>query len=110
MMKLFQIGVVALASLAGCASTTDVLNATQAAAVDTALKRARFEMACPAATGSVLSRQAVDPAIRMSRFGAGGPERYEYTVGVEGCGKRQTAVVICSDASPSDCFATGSRE
>ncbi len=109
MTKLFQIGAIALASLAGCASTTDVLNSTQAVAVDTALKRARFEMACPAATGTVLSRQAVDPAIRMSRFGAGGPERYEYTIGVEGCGKRESAVVICTEGSPADCFATGNR-
>jgi hypothetical protein len=110
MPKLLLIGVAALASLAGCASTTDVLDATQAAAVDTALKRASFEMACPAATGSVLSRKAVDPAVRMTRFGAGGPERYEYTVGVEGCGKRQTAVVICAEGSPADCFSTGSRD
>ncbi len=52
MTSLVFIGVVALAALAGCASTTDVLNATQAAAVDSALARARFEMACPAAACS----------------------------------------------------------
>jgi hypothetical protein len=108
MNKLLQIGAVALASLAGCQTTTDALNATQAAAIDTALKRARFEMACPAATGSVLSRQAIDPAVRMTRFAAGGPERYEYTIGVEGCGKRETSVVICTQDS-TDCFATGNR-
>ena len=88
MNKLLQIGAVALVSLAGCQTTTDMLNATQQAAIDTALKRARFEMACPAATGSVLSRKAIDPAIAMTRFTPGGPERYEYTIGVEGCGKR----------------------
>jgi hypothetical protein len=104
--RLLAISAIALTSLGGCQSTTDVLNATQTAAVDTALERARFEMACPAATGSVLSRRAIDPAVHMSRFGPGGPERYEYTVGIEGCGKRQTAVVICVDGS-SDCFSTG---
>jgi hypothetical protein len=106
MNKLLQICAVTLASLAGCQSTTQMLNATQSAAVDTALKRARFEMACPAATGSVLSRKAIDPVVVMSRFGPGGPERYEYTIGIEGCGKRQTSVVICTGDS-SDCFATG---
>jgi len=108
MTKLLQIGGISLALLAGCATTTDVLNQTQTAAVTTALKRARFEMACPAATGSVLSRKAIDPAIQMTRFGMGGPERYEYTVGVEGCGQRQTAVVICTEG-PSDCFSTGNN-
>jgi hypothetical protein len=108
MRKLFGICVMGLASIGGCQSTTDVLNATQAAAVDTALKRARFEMACPAATGSVLSRKAIDPAVGMTRFGAGGPERYEYTVGVEGCGKRETSVVICTEGS-AECFSTGNR-
>jgi len=108
MKKLFGICVMSLASLAGCQSTNDMLNTTQTAAINTALQRARFEMACPTATGSVLSRVAVDPAIAMTRFTMGGPERYEYTVGVEGCGKRETAVVICSYGS-SDCFSTGNR-
>jgi hypothetical protein len=108
MNKLLQIGAVALVSLAGCQTTTDMLNATQQAAIDTALKRARFEMACPAATGSVLSRKAIDPAIVMTRFTPGGPERYEYTIGVEGCGKRQTSIVICTQDS-TDCFATGNQ-
>jgi len=110
MRKLLHIGIVAMVALNGCASTTDVLNATQATAVDTALKRGRFEMACPTATGSVLSRKAIDPAITMTRFGPGGPERYEYTVGIEGCGKRQTAVVICTQGSPADCFSTGNYQ
>lgn len=108
MTKLLQIGAIALATLAGCASTADTLNATQGVAINTALARARFEMACPAATGSVLSRKAIDPAIQMSRFAMGGPERYEYTVGVEGCGKRMTSVVICTEG-PADCFSTGNQ-
>ena len=82
MTKLLQIGAIALATLAGCASTTDTLNATQAV--------------------------AIDPAIQMSRFAMGGPERYEYTVGVEGCGKRMTSVVICTEG-PADCFSTGNQ-
>jgi hypothetical protein len=73
MRRLLAISVIALMSLGGCQSSTDVFNATQTAAVDTALKRARFEMACPAATGSVLSRRAIDPAVHMSRFGPAAP-------------------------------------
>jgi hypothetical protein len=48
MKKVFAISAISamtLALFAGCQSTTDVLNATQNAAVDTALQRARFEMA-----------------------------------------------------------------
>jgi len=38
----------------------------------------------------------------------GGQERAEYTVGVSGCGKRATYVVVCALGSPS-CFAAASR-
>jgi len=51
-----------------------------------------------------LSREMVAP-ISM-RFGV---ERAEYTVGVEGCGQRQTIVVVCPQDG-SGCFAGGPRE
>ena len=75
-------------------------------ALDTALKRARFDMSCPTATGTVLSKQTIEPAIRNARFA--GPERAEFTIGVEGCGKRETLVVICADGGDG-CFAADSR-
>jgi hypothetical protein len=39
-----------------------------------------------------------------------GTDRAEYTVGVTGCGKRATYVVMCPDnGSNSSCFAAGGR-
>ena len=93
-----------LVGLAGCESTDQQLDAQQQQAVDTALQRVRFDMNCPAATGQVLSREMVAPV--SVRFGV---YRAEYTVGVEGCGQRQTIVVVCPQDG-SGCFAGGERE
>jgi hypothetical protein len=81
----------ALALLAACA-TEETRKATQEFAIDTALPRARAEMNCPEATGTVLSRQSIEP---MVRTGSSGPERYQYMVAIEGCGKKKTSIVIC---------------
>jgi hypothetical protein len=108
MTKLFAISVIALSTVAGCQSTNDLVDATQPAAIETALKRSRVEMSCPAANGTVLSRKPADPTIHLARLRGGGDESYEYTVGVEGCGKRQTAIVVCTEGK-TDCVATGSR-
>jgi hypothetical protein len=106
-MKLhLQLAAIALVALSGCQTTDQILDAQEPAAMDAALKRARFEMNCPDAKASVLSKRLVEPSMRASRFGV--PDRNEYTIGVEGCGKRETAIVVCaSDAS--GCFASGAR-
>jgi hypothetical protein len=93
-----------LVFLAGCESTEQQLDAQQQQAVDTALQRVRFDMNCPSATGQVLSRQMIQPV--SVRFGV---ERAEYTVGVEGCGQKQSIVVLCPQDG-SGCFAGGARE
>jgi hypothetical protein len=93
-----------LALLAGCESTEQQLDAQQAQAVQTAVQRVGFDMNCPSATGQVLSRQMLQPV--SIRFGV---ERAEYTVGVDGCGQRQTIVVVCPQDG-SGCFAGGARE
>lgn len=93
-----------LVGLAGCESTEQQLDQQQQQAVDTALQRVRFDMSCPSATGQVLSRQMIQPV--SIRFGV---ERAEYTVGVEGCGQKQTIVVLCPQDG-SGCFAGGPRE
>jgi hypothetical protein len=98
------VAVVSLAALAGCQSTDQQLDQQQQQAVDTALNRVKFDMNCPSATGQVLSRQMIQPV--SMRFGV---ERAEYTVGIEGCGQRQTIVVICPQDG-SGCFAGGARE
>jgi hypothetical protein len=95
---------VCLIGLAGCQSEGQQMDAQQQQAVDTALQRVKFDMNCPSATGQVLSRQMIQPV--SFRFGV---ERAEYTVGVEGCGQRQTIVVVCPQDG-SGCFAGGPRQ
>jgi len=89
---------------AGCATQTDFLNSKQPMAMQTAMTRAQFEMNCPGATGTVLSRDVIQPTYQGPWVS--GIERAEYTIGVEGCGKRTTLVVICPQYGEG-CYATG---
>jgi len=88
----------------GCVSQAQFLDSKQGMAMQTAETRGQFEMNCPAATGTVLSREVVQPVLQGPFVG--GIQRAEYTVGVAGCGKRTTFVVICPDEGDG-CFATG---
>jgi hypothetical protein len=98
------VATICLLGLAGCQTTDQQLDAQQQQAVQTALNRVSFDMNCPSATGQVLSRQMIQPV--SFRFGV---ERAEYTVGIEGCGQRQTIVVVCPQDG-SGCFAGGPRQ
>ena len=82
----------------GCQNTAQIMSKEKDRAVNAAVQRGRFEMACPKAFGSVLSSNMLQP------FAWGGLERAEYTIGVEGCGKGATYIVVCQVDSPS-CFA-----
>jgi len=53
----------------------------------------------------VLSREALQPI--SFRFGI---LRAEYTIGVSGCGKRATYVVLCPDQEGSTCFSAAGRD
>src|SRR5262245_48141033 len=77
----------------GCASQAQFLDGRQAMAMQTAVSRGQFEMNCPSATGTVLSREVVQPVIQAPALG--GLQRAEFTIGVAGCGKRTTFVVVC---------------
>jgi hypothetical protein len=101
-MKSMAIALLGVAVLAGCESNQQYLAGSQAAAVQTAVTRARFELDCPEAIGSVLSSEVVQPAFVGPRMM--GVPRAEYTVGVEGCGRRATYVVLCPDGG-GGCFA-----
>jgi len=101
-MKRILLTGLALASLSGCVSNQQFLDSMQPMALDSALSRARFTMNCPSATAQVLSREVVQPVVNMPR--AGGVERAQYTVGIEGCGQRMTSVVICAEGNDG-CFA-----
>lgn len=99
------IGIVAIAPMAeflGCA-TVPLAIAKEPAALEVALKRARFEMNCPQATGAMLAKQAIAPITS-----AGGGERVEFTIGVSGCDQRATLVVICAEQADS-CFTADGR-
>jgi len=88
----------------GC-STTPLTTSMQPQAVSTALTRARFDMNCPGATGTVLSSEDIQPLIgpgMMMRSG-GGIERAAFTIGIRGCDQQKSMVVICSQEN--GCFA-----
>ena len=95
--------VVALAS-AGCVSQAQFLDNKQAMAVQTATSRGQFELNCPGASGTILSKEVVQPALQGPLVA--GLQRAEFTVGVTGCGKRTTFVVVCPDEGDG-CFAAG---
>ena len=99
----FTLLVVALAA-AGCQTQAQFLQSMEAQATEAAVARGKFEMNCPEATGSVLSQEVIQPAVRGPYFA--GPERAEYTIGVAGCGQRATYLVICPQDG-SGCFAAG---
>jgi hypothetical protein len=94
-----------LLAMAGCASGPPFIDQAQPEAMTMAQRRAAFEFNCPAATAQLLSRETLQPI--SFRFGV---ERAEYTIGVSGCGKRATYVVICPDQSGSTCFAAAGRD
>ena len=99
---LFSAFIAALA-VTGCQSPAQILSQEQGKAIDVAVQRGRFEMACPQATGTILSSNMLQPVMW------GGMERAEYTIGVEGCGKRATYISVCQVGSLS-CFAvSGAR-
>jgi len=51
----------------------------------------------------VLNEQDVQPEIRAVRFQA--PDRAVFTIGVSGCSKRATYVVVCPNDGSGNCFA-----
>jgi len=99
-------GGLAAVALVGCAGP-DLTVSMEPQAMQTALTRARFEMNCPAATGTVLQKQVMQPLIQ-GPYMRGGPERAQFTIGIEGCGQRSTVVVVCSEDN-TGCFSSANR-
>jgi len=95
--------VVAAFAVSACQTDQQALAQSQQQAIDVATKRGQFEFSCPQATGEVLSSEMVQPAINGPLVR--GIERAEYTIGVSGCGKKQTYVVICPQDGSGGCFA-----
>jgi hypothetical protein len=99
-----RLTLLAVLAAAGCATQAQFLENKQGMAIQTAVSRGQFELNCPAATGTLLSKEVVQPALQGPMIG--GLQRAEFTVGVSGCGKRTTFVVICPDEGDG-CFAAG---
>ena len=93
--------------LAGCTSTAQFQQQIQPQAISEAQRRGAFEMNCPEATATLISSEIMQPAVRAIAFQ--GPERAIFNVGVAGCGKRTTYVVICPQNGTNACFDGGSR-
>jgi len=89
----------------GCATQQQFLDSNQSMAIQTVMGRAQFEMNCQELTPVVISREVVQPALQGPWVG--GIQRAEYTIGMQGCGKRATFVVICPEGG-NGCFSTGS--
>ena len=88
--------------LSACQTDAQVLASEQALATQTALRRGQFELGCPEATASMLSSAMLQPVAWR------GTERAEYTIGVAGCGKQKTYIVVCPLDS-SACYAVSGR-
>ena len=91
-----------LVVLGACQSSQQILAEEQGVATQVALRRAQFEMNCPAATATVLSSQLLQTVAWR------GLERAEYTIGVNGCGRREVYISVCQLGSPS-CLAISPR-
>src|SRR5262249_42910830 len=90
-------------AVAGCASDQQYLDSGRSTATTTAPERGQFELNCFSATATVLSQELAEPPeMGWRTFPI---TRAEYTVGVEGCGKRATYVVVCPQGSGGGCFA-----
>ena len=93
--------------MAACASTSSQLAAQAPTATETALARGRFDLSCPTAIAEVLSSDYIQPAV-SGRWVGSGVTRLEYTVGVEGCGKKDIYIVMCQEGS-NTCVAAQSH-
>ena len=102
-----SIGAPAIALIAGCTTDAQYMQKLEPTAIQTGVNRGKFEMSCPEATGTIISKDMLQPAIQ-GFYAMGGPERAEYTIGVSGCGQRATYIVICP-LDQSGCWSVGAR-
>ena len=100
----FSMLITALA-LGGCATQAQFLDGLHGSAMQTAVSRGQFDLNCPQAAPVLLSREVVQPVLQGPFMGPG-ILRAEYTIGVEGCGRRHTYIVICPEGG-SGCYAAG---
>ena len=97
--------IISALAVAGCASQQSIVDSMEPDAIHVAQRRGAFELNCPAATAETLSKEMIQSPMMNPRFAP--PQRAEYTVGVAGCGQRQTYLVICTDGG--GCVAAAGR-
>jgi len=90
----------------GCQSQQQMVNEMQTDALQVAKTRGKFELNCPAATATVLSNEMIQSEVVNPRWAP--PQRAEYTIGVSGCNKRATYLVVCAEGG-TGCIATGAQ-
>jgi hypothetical protein len=90
----------------GCQSQQQMVDEMQADATQVAKQRGRFELNCPTATAQVLSKEMIQSEIVNPRWAP--PQRAQYTVGVAGCDKRATYMVVCAEGG-TGCVAAGAQ-
>ena len=98
--------------LAGCQSAGDSgspewLASLQPNAIKTAEARGQAELTCPAAKGAVLSAKEAPREYQGPRFVT--PQLGAFTVGVEGCGKRTSYLIVCERDIAKDCVISTQR-
>ena len=91
--------VMALLVLAGCTAPENRPDMGQAASA-AARDRALTQWKCTETKETVLGRTPMPMAASYA-----GPERIQFTIGVEGCGRSMNAVVICAAGTP--CYVAG---
>jgi hypothetical protein len=96
-------------TLCACETQKQEVAGMQPQAVEAALSRGKFDLGCPEATAQMLSNEAIQQRYAGPIVGAA-PQRAEYTVGVEGCGKRATYVVVCAEGGTGCVAAEGRNE
>lgn len=94
----------------GCATEAEFLTQTQPSALNTALARGRFELNCPEATGTVLSKKMTYiNGVGIGMRGGDGYEWAEYTIGIRGCGKSVVYETMCRDSDNCNALAQTGR-
>jgi len=104
MLKFYTyLAAVAAVFLAGCVTQSELLESKQGMAIQTAQSQGRFDLNCPDAGATILSKEVTQPVW-------GGIERAEFTIGVSGCNKRTTYLVFCPQGGNGCVAATPGKE
>ena len=95
--------------LSACATEAEFLAQNAPSAMKTALTRGRFELDCPDAKATILSKKVTYINGIGIGWGGGGYEWTEYTIGVKGCGKTTVYETLCRDQNNCNAFAQTGR-